>query len=459
MAYRFLLLLSTTTFKVTLLHLALTLVSTAALWGFVWWVTVGYAVREIRMDLLHDAEVLQRAATAAGGVEAISGLVEARIATDQDGTHYFLLRGSDGQHFAGNLPEGYGQVGWYDTDRLHRRMPEQESSPVMAYGMPLAPDGFLVVGRDLAPIRMLEMRLRHAAVWAGGGALLTGALGGLVLSRSVARRAVAMETALGAVEAGVIGQRLLVHQAGDEFDRLAIRINAVLNRIEGLVATLRGVTDDVAHDLRTPLSRLRQRLESAQRYARNDNEWRASIDGAIQDCDRILSIFAALLRIAEIEGGAQRAGFESVELSEIVESVVEVYQPAAELKGQIVCTRIEPQIRSNGDRNLLTQMLANLFDNAVRYTQLGGCMKVELRGGSRPGEATLSIQDNGPGIPQSKQDRVFRRFQRLDPARNTPGTGLGLSLVKAIADLHGIEIKLSDAAPGLRVTLVMPTII
>lgn len=455
-------LLGTTAFRVTLLHLLLTLLGTAALSGLAWWVTTSYALREVRADLLHDAEVLRRAAARAGGAEGIAGLVEARVATDRDGTHYFLLAGADGGPIAGNLYQAPRRAGWQDID-LRRQGTGDEDGDVpplrlLAYGTPLQPSGFLVVARDLTPVHVLEARLRDAAGWVGGGALLLGVLGGLVLSRSVLHRVAGMEGELAAVEQGAIERRLSVRSGGDEFDRLAVRINRALDRIQELMTTLRGVTDDIAHDLRTPLGRMRRRLEAAQRRADSEAEWAEAVEAAIEDCDRILGIFAALLRIAEIEGGARRAAFRPFDLSEVTESVAEVFLPAAEAREQTLAAAIAPGIAVLGDRDLVAQMVANLLDNAVRHGRAGGSVRLSLApDGAAPHDAaTLVVEDDGPGIPAAERTRVFRRFHRLDPARTTPGTGLGLSLVKAVADLHDMRLDLSDAGPGLRVTVRIP---
>jgi signal transduction histidine kinase len=275
--------------------------------------------------------------------------------------------------------------------------------------------------------------------------LLLGLLGGLVIGRSVARRAAAMEAALGAVQAGALDRRLGVGPGGDEFDRLAARINATLDRMQGLMASLREVTDDIAHDLRTPLARLRQRLDAASRAPSAE-----AIAEAQAEADRLLEIFAALMRIAQVESGTQRAGFTQADLSAIAQSVAEVYAPAAEERGQVLTTEIAPGVTLRGDPALLTQMLANLVENAIRHGREGGRVALTLRAHE------IVVRDDGPGIPEADRERVFRRFIRLDAARSTPGSGLGLALVKAVAELHGMTIALEDAAPGLRVRITLP---
>jgi signal transduction histidine kinase len=441
--------LRTTAFRVTLLHLALTLLGTAALSGVAWWATIGFAARQLAADVDQETGVLLRAARL-GGATSVAVSLEARMAADRTGTAYYLLAGRDGGRLAGNLARAPRAPGW-STLSLEGGGAGSAGTEVLARGTSLPDGNFLVVARDLAPVRNLEARLLGAAGWVGGAALLLGLVGGILMGRGVVRRATAMEAALAAVDAGDIGRRLPARAGGDEFDRLASRINATLDRLEELMTTVRQVTDDVAHDLRTPLSHLRQSLEAAARGA--DPE--ASIAAAIEECDRILGIFEALLRIAQVEGGGPRASFKLFDLSGVAEAVAEVYGPAAEERRQTLATRIAPDVSAWGDRELATQLLANLVENAVRHGREGGRVEVTLEQ-AQDGGAVLVVADDGAGIPAAERGRVFRRFHRLDAARSSPGTGLGLPLARAIADLHGMTIDLSDNHPGLRVCVLVP---
>lgn len=449
--------LRTTAFRVTLLHLALTLLGTAALSAVAWWATTGFAAQQVADEVARDMGVLQRAARL-GGVASVAVSVEARLAADRGGTEYYALTAPDGSRIAGNLAQAPSLPGWH-TLRLQGGAAGPETS-LLALGEPLPDGNFIIVARDLAPVRDLEARLLGAAGWVGGGALLIGLLGGIVMGRGVVQRAARMEVALAAVEAGEIHRRLPAREGGDEFDRLANRINATLDRMQVLMDALRQVTDDIAHDLRTPLSRLRQRLEAALRTASDgaserEAPWRETIEGALADCDRILGIFAALLRIAQVESGARRAAFTRFDLTAVAETVAEVYAPAAEEREQTLETQLEPGIITWGDRELVTQMLANLVENAVVHGRQGGRIHLSLAPGSAGG-AVLEVADDGPGIPESERDRVLRRFHRLDAARSRPGSGLGLALVAAVAELHGIRLSLHDNRPGLLVRLEIP---
>ncbi|WP_203072531.1 sensor histidine kinase [Falsiroseomonas ponticola] len=421
----------TTGFRITLLHLALTLLGTALLAGIGYWATSRFAVRQIAAEIERDVGVLLNAARL-GGVPSLALSIEARIAADRGGTQFFLLSGPDGGRIAGNLAVAPRQAGWSSIEVDTAR----EDSVMLAFGTALPANHFLLVGRDLAPVRALEAQLLGAAGWVGGAAILLALGGGLLVGRGVARRAASMERALAQVEEGRMEVRLAARPGGDEFDQLARRVNATLDRLQLTMAALRQVSDDIAHDLRTPLTRLRRRLESME-----------GAEEAVAECDRILDIFAALLRIAEVESGARRAAFAPVALDEVCATVAELYAPAAQERGQILVARIDHGAVIQGDRELLVQMLANLVENAIRHGRADGTVRLALE------DRAITIADDGPGIPAEARGQVFRRFHRLDAARATPGTGLGLALVAAVAELHGMRIALEDAAPGLRVRL------
>lgn len=431
----------TTAFRVTLLHLLLSLAGTALAGGVAWWATAGFAARQAAQEIERGMGVLLQSG-ALSGPRGIALSIEARLAADRTGQEFYLLAAPDGQRLAGNLSGVPRERGWREGTV---RLPAGGTAPVLMLATPLPAGGALVVGRDLSSVRALEQRLLAGAGWVAGAVLALGLAGGLLIGRGVARRAAAMEAALAAVQDGALDRRLSVGAGGDEFDRLAARINATLDRLQGLMAALREVTDDIAHDLRTPLTRLRQRLDEAAAAPRPE-----AIAAAQAEADRLLDIFAALLRIAQVESGTQRAGFTRVDLSAIAESVAEVYAPAAEERGQVLSTRIAPGVTLTGDPALLTQMLANLVENAVRHGREGGRIGLDVSA------QEVAVSDDGPGIPEAERERVFRRFHRLDAARATPGSGLGLALVRAVAGLHGMRIALEDAAPGLRVRVALP---
>jgi signal transduction histidine kinase len=299
----------------------------------------------------------------------------------------------------------------------------------------------LIVASDLAPVNRAAAALAWSPPIAGGLAALA-ALGlGFLLAKGLERRLAGVSTAAQAVMAGDLTRRLPESGRGDEFDRLSATINTMLARIETLVAEVRQVTDDVAHDLRSPLSRLRQRLEAALARTREPEADAAVLEAALDELDQIMATFAALLRIARAEAGTGREGFAVLDLSALTAAVAEVYAPAAEEAGRRIDAAIAPGLQVAGNATLLRQALANLLDNALSHG--AGPIRVALRPG-----AVLEVVDDGPGIPPEEREKVTRRFYRLDRSRGTPGTGLGLALVAAIARLHGGTLTLADGPDG-----------
>lgn len=442
-------LVRTTAFRLTLLHLALTLAGTALLAAIAWWATVGFATRQAAEEVERGVGVLAQSA-ALSGLRGVALSIEARLAADRARVEYYLLATPEGQRLAGNLSAAPPSLGWQTLDV---RQDDGAVVPVLARGAPVAGGAVVFVGRDLSAVRALEARLLGAAGWVGLGAVVLGLGGGLLIGRGVARRTAAMDQALAAVAAGDLARRLPRAGRDDEFDRLSARINVMLDRLAEVMATLRAVTDDIAHDLRTPLSRLRQRLDDLRRSPPGEAE--PMIAAAEAECDAMLDLFAALLRIAQVEAGAQRSAFATFDLSAVAEAVAEVYAPAAEERGQRLTAAIAPGLVAHGDRALVTQLLANLVENAVRHGRAGGHVSLTLAPAA-DGGAEAVIADDGPGIPAEERERVFRRFHRLDAARATPGAGLGLALVRAVASLHGMTVTLADAAPGLTVRVAIP---
>jgi signal transduction histidine kinase len=300
-------------------------------------------------------------------------------------------------------------------------------------------------------------RLTDQVLWRFGlafGALLAiGIVAGLALSRAVQKRMAAISGTAEAIIDGDLARRVPVQRGDDDLTRLAGAINRMLDRISALMDSLRQVTSDIAHDLRTPLSRLRQRLERSAQQA-NDPAHRAEIEGALRDVDAILATFAALLRISEVEAGARRAAFTPVDLQALVRAVAEDFAPAAEDTGHRLEFQDGPSAWIEGDAGLLTQMTVNLVENALRHTPKG--CTVRLSTSVEPGAASLVVVDNGPGVPETERARLFDRFYRLERSRSTPGSGLGLAMVQAVARLHRGEARLSDGMPGLKARVVFP---
>jgi signal transduction histidine kinase len=254
-----------------------------------------------------------------------------------------------------------------------------------------------------------------------------------------------------AIMEGDLSARVPVRGSDDEIDQLVASLNEMLDRIQHLMEGLRQVTGDIAHDLRTPLGRLRQRLEDAREHATSTGEYAEATEAAIGEADTLLEIFSALLRIAQIEAGAQKSAFQEFDLSEMMRNLGEVYAPSAEDAQHKLEVAVDNGATLVGDRQLIAQMVSNLVENALNHTPAGCTVRLAL---SRSGTGfTIEVADNGPGIPVAERDKVFDRFYRLDRSRTTAGSGLGLALVRAIATLHGLSTTLEDAKPGLRVLI------
>ena len=311
----------------------------------------------------------------------------------------------------------------------------------------------LVVGDKSARIDKLSDQVLWRFGLAFGALLAIGIIAGLALSRAVQNRMAAISGTAEAIIDGDLARRVPVQRGDDDLSRLAVTINRMLDRIGALMDSLRQVTSDVAHDLRTPLSRLRQRLERSARQA-GDPAHRAEIEGALRDVDAILATFAAVLRISEVEAGARRAAFTPVDLQALARAVVEDFAPAAEDTGHRLEFQDGPSAWIEGDAGLLTQMAVNLVENALRHTPHGCTVRLSTL--VEPGAASLVVVDNGPGVPEAERAKLFDRFYRLERSRSTPGSGLGLAMVQAVARLHRGEALLSDGAPGLKAKVVFP---
>ena len=319
---------------------------------------------------------------------------------------------------------------------------------------PLPGGGLLVVGADTHPREELLEWIVTAFSWAAGTAIAVALAGGLALGLGMSRRVEAVNFAAARIIDGDLGERIAIRGTGDEFDRLAAQLNRMLDRIQDLMEGLRQVSNDIAHDLRTPLARLRQHLERARDRSGTVCDYEVAVDRAIEETDAILATFGALLRIAQIEAGTRSQGFQTVDLSELGARIHEAYGAVAEDQGRRFDAHIEPGVTVRGDPELLTQMLANLVENALTHSPGGTPISLAI---SACGESALIIvADRGPGIAEAERTRVLQRFVRLDRSRSTPGNGLGLSLVAAVAELHGIILRLEDDRPGLRVELDMP---
>jgi len=362
-----------------------------------------------------------------------------------------LLRTVDGGRVAGTLDGA--PVGLRGFTTL--RAPDGRDLRVLGAALPGGLE--LLVGADLAPVRRGAAALTGTLPVAGVVAALAALLLGFVVARRLERRLRAVSEAGQAVITGDLSRRLPLNGTGDEFDRLAGTMNAVLARVEALVEGLQSTTASIAHDLRSPLFRLRQQLEAAAARPREPEADARTMEASLAELDGVLATFSALLRIAQVEAGLTGAGFEMVDLSALAGDVAELYAAVAEDAGQRLDTALALGQRVRGDPALLRQAVANLIENALTHGGHSVHVEVFVHAASGSGPM-LGVRDTGPGIPSSEHGRVLERFYRLDRSRNTPGSGLGLALVAAVARLHGAALRLEDAAPGLSVTLAFPEV-
>jgi signal transduction histidine kinase len=381
--------------------------------------------------------------------EGLTGVVQAVQEREETaGALDYGLQAPDGAPLAGRLARSHAPEGW---SRLHASKSGERAEALRVLTTRL-PEGYrLIVGDSDEQNDALEATLVRGFGWAFAGVLVLGALGGYSLGRDVHRRLAAMIAAAEGIIEGDLARRIPIGGSDDELDRLAAAFNLMLDRIAALMESLRQVSNDIAHDLRTPLTHLRQRLE-ASRSGLGAAERSEAIAGALEDVDAILDTFAALLRIAQIESGARRAAFRTVDLAAVASHVVEAFAPSAEDAGQQIRLEMAAPCLIEGDSELLTQMIANLVENALRHG--GPRARVEASVERRAGEVELIVADDGPGIPETEREHVLERFYRLERSRSTPGSGLGLALVAAVARLHAARLKMEDAAPGLRVRVM-----
>jgi signal transduction histidine kinase len=428
-------------------------ISAAALALFLWWATAGLLDRQTEAAIQADAQSLsERFGT--GRLPGLVLTIEDRLSQNVEDDAIYLLVDPAGRRIAGNLehwPPTVAQGGALYELPIERAG-VRSLAVVQSYDLP---GGFrLLIGRDAQLRAKLRALLTDALFWALLVVLAMASIGALVV-RSLFRRTLANVSATAAaIAAGDFTQRVKLSGRGDEFDQLAETINDMLDRMGRLMEGVRAVSNAIAHDLRTPITRARARLEDAGLHASSPAELRAAIERATADLDGIVAVFQALLRIAEIEAGSRRSAFTRFDLAPLLDGVAELYGAVAEEKGVRLSVEAPAQLACNGDRELVQQAVANLVDNAVKFSPSGCTVRVSASV-TRAG-VEIVVADQGSGIPEADRLRATERFFRGETARNTPGSGLGLSLVQAVARLHGGSLHLTDATPGLVAALALP---
>ena len=401
------------------------------------------------------------------GLDRLVRTIEERIGAGD--THHYRLTDATGRRLAGNLRENPAFAGDARGGGVFRyRPPDGETAAATervaaARVFALPNDVTLIVARDIEPQRMLLAETNRSLGFGVGLLALVGLIAGVMLSRHILGRVDAMTAASRSIMAGNLAERLPRSGTNDELDRLAGSLNNMLDRIEQLMAGMKEVSDNIAHDLKTPLNRLRNRAEAALADARGGVAWRAGLEHTIEDADELMKTFNALLLIARLEAGAVDDTLAPVELAAMVEDLAELYEPAAEEAGLDMRWRSEARgpVHVRANRQLVGQAIANLIENAIKYAapdpaapHARSDIAVSLR--TIGGRAEVAVADRGPGIAAEDRDRAMRRFVRLEASRTKPGTGLGLSLVAAVARLHGGELRFEDNRPGLRAVLSLP---
>ena len=448
-------LLSTSTVRWLIAYCLVFGIAAAGVVGYIYWQTNDLLTRQVGQTLGAEVKGL-REQFELGGIPLLTQVVAERSANAGGGL--YLLGSAEGAKLAGNLSgfpselpggTGGGTFHYARASTVAKATPDR-----LAFGVAIAvPGGFtLVVGRDIEDQRDFADTIRRILLWGLGSLAALGLGGGLIAGRGILGRIEGMRGTAESIMSGDLSRRVPVTGSADELDRLAGSLNGMLERIEQLMTGMREVSDNIAHDLRTPLSRLRTRLESGLREAKGGGVNREAVVGAIEETDDLIKTFNAMLSLARLEAGA--AGERTVtDLGALVADATELYEPVAEEKGVHLTASIAQGVDVEADRQLLGQAVTNLIDNALKY---GAASPIEVAVRRNGVAAEIVVADHGPGVAAADRERALKRFVRLEASRSEPGSGLGLSLVAAVARLHGGTVRLEDNAPGLRVVIALP---
>jgi signal transduction histidine kinase len=455
-------LLRTTAFQLTLVYLVIFILFAFSLLGYFALNTRRLITEQITTTV--DTEITGlREQYNQGGIRRLVIVVDLR--SRRPGSSLYLVTTATGEGLAGNVgslePGVLDHPGWLETNYRRLEAPEGNDHRALVQVVQL-PGGFrLLVGRDLEERERLFGIIANAGQWSLALVIVLGLAGGFFVSRRVLNRVEAMTETAQTIMAGDLAGRLPVAGTGDELDRLADHLNAMLERIEALMHGLKEVSDNIAHDLKTPLTRLRNRCEQALRGSAGVHDYRAALEATIAESDDLIRTFDALLMIARAESGQARDNMTEFDAAEIARDVGELYEPLADEKGIALTVEAPAAAPVRGNRELVSQALANLIDNAIKYAGPNGKLngapaEIVVKAGNDGERIALSVADRGPGIAEADRGRVVERFVRLEQSRSEPGSGLGLSLAAAVARLHGGELKLEDNHPGLRSTIALP---
>jgi signal transduction histidine kinase len=454
----------TTAFKLTLVYLVVFAIFAVFLLGYFAWNTRRLITEQIHQTV--DAEITGLSEQyRIGGIRRLVLVIDTR--SRRPSSSLYLVTTPAGEGLAGNvgsLAQGVlSTEGWSETE--YRRLDEAEGARhdalVRVFQLP---GGFrLLVGRDLDERERLYHIVIAAGRWSMALVIVLGLAGGFFVTRRVLKRVDAMTETTRTIMTGDFSGRVPIAGTGDELDRLAEHLNAMLERIEALMHGLKEVSDNIAHDLKTPLTRLRNRCEQALRASQHEAGYRATLEATIDESDALIRTFNALLMIARAESGQARENMKDFDAAEIVRDVAELYEPLAEEKGLTLSIETASVAPVHGNRELIGQALANLLDNAIKYAGAkdlqpvnGAEAEIVVTARNDNNRILLAVSDRGPGIPEGDRGRAVARFVRLEQSRSEPGSGLGLSLASAVARLHGGELRLEDNGPGLNAVIALP---
>ncbi len=447
-------LLRTASFRLAATYLALFALSALGLGAFVYLSVRHEILANFDERIIEETGALQ-SAFAREGRERLAEIIAARGSSG--GAFDYGLESADGKLLAGELGEPvHGaagpHVGWTEMKEADDdEAPEEAPEIVRALVSRLSDGSILIVGDERRRSDQALRGILWAFGWAVGAMIALGIVGGLWLSAQFLRRIDAMRMTAQGIMAGDWSRRIPLAPIDDDLSALARTFNQLFNRIEKLLLANKHVSADIAHDLRKPLASMLRRLEAAQREDALPQAVRNAIDAAISEIEGVLQTFDALLRIGQVEAGARRAAFKPIDLAEVAREVVEAFQPAADEEGKALISHLDAPLPLLGDKELLTQMVANLLDNALRHTPRG--VRIDVAGARTSRGVLLFVADNGPGVAPQELKAIFQQFYRADAARASSGSELGLSLAAAIAELHGLECSASDNGPGLKITL------
>lgn len=442
-------------FRLALIYLCLFSGAVIVLVGFIYWNTTQSLTRQI--DATIDAEI--RGLSEQFDQRGLMGLIiaiERRTTPERESGPLYLLTDRNFAPLVGNLEQWptlrEDGEGWYSFELAE--VTEDDSGRGRARVFDLGGWYHLLVGYDVREQIFVAAVFRTTLIWGIAGVVGLSLLGGFLMTRKLLRKVEAINRTSREIMAGDLSQRVPSGGRGDEFDQLADNLNVMLDKIERLLASVRQVSDNIAHDLRSPLTRMRSRLELTLFEQPNKDGYREIIEQTINEADQLLQTFNALLSIAQAEAGAMRESFEKVDLGGLIDDLAELYEALAEARGLSFEAENHKGLEIQGNRDLLFQAVANLVDNALKFTPEGGEVRLSLT--QQNGNAVVTVADSGPGIPDAELDKVLERFYRLEASRSTPGSGLGLSLCAAVAELHRGRLDLADNDPGLNASLVLP---